>query len=33
MARPTGPRDYIADNYHLVQDVEGSRVYVRNDRL
>ena len=26
-------RDYIADNYHLVQDVGGSRVYVRNDRL
>ena len=26
-------RDYIGDNYHLVQDVEGSRVYVRNDRL
>jgi len=26
-------RDYIAGNYHLVRDVEGSRVYVRNDRL
>jgi hypothetical protein len=26
-------RDYIADNYHLVQDVGGTRVYVRNDRL
>jgi hypothetical protein len=26
-------RDHIAGNYHLVRDVEGSRVYVRNDRL
>jgi hypothetical protein len=26
-------RDYIADNYHLVRDVEGTRIYVRNDRL
>jgi hypothetical protein len=26
-------RDLIAANYHLVRDVEGSRVYVRNDRL
>ena len=26
-------RDHIANNYHLVRDVEGSRVYVRNDRL
>ena len=26
-------RAYIADNYHLVGDIEGSRIYVRNDRL
>ena len=26
-------RDYIANNYHLVRDVEGTRIYVRNDRL
>lgn len=26
-------RDHIAANYHLVRDVEGSRVYVRNDRF
>ena len=26
-------RDYIAENYHMVCDVEGTRVYVRNDRL
>jgi hypothetical protein len=26
-------RDHIANNYRLVRDVEGSRVYVRNDRL
>ena len=26
-------RDLIAANYHFVRDVEGSRVYVRNDRL
>ena len=26
-------RDYIAENYHLVRDVEGTRIYVRNDRL
>lgn len=26
-------RDHIANNYHLVRDIEGSRVYVRNDRL
>jgi hypothetical protein len=26
-------RDYIAENYYMVRDVEGSRVYVRNDRL
>jgi hypothetical protein len=25
-------RDYIAENYHLVQDLEGKRIYVRNDR-
>jgi hypothetical protein len=26
-------REYITDNYHLVRDVEGTRIYVRNDRL
>src|SRR6266480_1495969 len=26
-------RDYIAENYHMGRDVEGTRVYVRNDRL
>jgi hypothetical protein len=26
-------RDYLAHDYHFVRDVEGSRVYVRNDRL
>jgi len=25
-------RDYIANNYRLVADVEGTRIYVRNDR-
>lgn len=26
-------REYITDNYRLVRDVEGTRIYVRNDRL
>lgn len=25
-------RDYIANNYRLIDDVEGTRIYVRNDR-
>ena len=25
--------DYLANNYQLVRDIDGSRIYVRNDRL
>ena len=25
--------DYLGNNYHLVGDIEGTRIYVRNDRL
>ena len=28
-----GLANYLADNYHLVGDIEGARIYVHNDRL
>ncbi len=35
LAHETFPelRDYLASNYQLVRDVDGTRVYIRNDRL